>query len=213
MTYVGDRFYNLSERGKAMERISWDQYFLAQSKLLSLRSTCPRLKVGATIVRDKRIIAGGYNGSVSGSDHCLDKGCYVVDNHCIRTVHAEVNALLQCAKFGVPTAGAEIYITHFPCIHCTKSLIQAGIARVYYAKDYKNHPYAEELFNEAGIPCIEVELDEAAIDQQFHEKLALTTALLQEIERLGASEEELDAYVKRTKNLYFSASNDVPEEK
>ncbi|GIN08132.1 ComE operon protein 2 [Shouchella clausii] len=196
-----------------MERISWDQYFLAQSKLLSLRSTCPRLKVGATIVRDKRIIAGGYNGSVSGSDHCLDKGCYVVDNHCIRTVHAEVNALLQCAKFGVPTAGAEIYITHFPCIHCTKSLIQAGIARVYYAKDYKNHPYAEELFNEAGIPCIEVELDEAAIDQQFHEKLALTTALLQEIERLGASEEELDAYVKRTKNLYFSASNDVPEEK
>ncbi|BAD64182.1 MULTISPECIES: ComE operon protein 2 [Shouchella] len=196
-----------------MERISWDQYFLAQSKLLSLRSTCPRLKVGATIVRDKRIIAGGYNGSVSGSDHCLDKGCYVVDNHCIRTVHAEVNALLQCAKFGVPTAGAEIYITHFPCIHCTKSLIQAGIARVYYAKDYKNHPYAEELFKEAGIPCIEVELDEAAIDQQFHEKLALTTALLQEIERLGASEEELDAYVKRTKNLYFSASNDVPEEK
>ncbi|MCR1286918.1 ComE operon protein 2 [Shouchella clausii] len=196
-----------------MERISWDQYFLAQSKLLSLRSTCPRLKVGATIVRDKRIIAGGYNGSVSGSDHCLDKGCYVVDNHCIRTVHAEVNALLQCAKFGVPTAGAEIYITHFPCIHCTKSLIQAGIARVYYAKDYKNHPYAEELFSEAGIPCIEVELDEAAIDQQFHEKLALTTALLQEIERLGASEEELDAYVKRTKNLYFSASNDEPEEK
>jgi dCMP deaminase len=213
LTYIGDRFYNLSERGKAMERISWDQYFLAQSKLLSLRSTCPRLKVGATIVRDKRIIAGGYNGSVSGSDHCLDKGCYVVDNHCIRTVHAEVNALLQCAKFGVPTAGAEIYITHFPCIHCTKSLIQAGIARVYYAKDYKNHPYAEELFSEAGIPCIEVELDEAAIDQQFHEKLALTTALLQEIERLGASEEELDAYVKRTKNLYFSASSDEPEEK
>ncbi|WP_342753266.1 ComE operon protein 2 [Shouchella clausii] len=196
-----------------MERISWDQYFMAQSHLLALRSTCTRLAVGATIVRDKRIIAGGYNGSVSGSDHCLDKGCYVVDNHCIRTVHAEVNALLQCAKFGVPTAGAEIYITHFPCIHCTKSLIQAGIARVYYAKDYKNHPYAEELFNEAGIPCIEVELDEAAIDQQFHEKLALTTALLQEIERLGASEEELDAYVKRTKNLYFSASNDVPEEK
>ncbi len=186
---------------------------MAQSHLLALRSTCTRLAVGATIVRDKRIIAGGYNGSVSGSDHCLDKGCYVVDNHCIRTVHAEVNALLQCAKFGVPTAGAEIYITHFPCIHCTKSLIQAGIARVYYAKDYKNHPYAEELFNEAGIPCIEVELDEAAIDQQFHEKLALTTALLQEIERLGASEEELDAYVKRTKNLYFSASNDVPEEK
>ena len=83
-----------------MERISWDQYFMTQSHLLSLRSTCTRLAVGATIVRDKRIIAGGYNGSIKGGVHCIDDGCYVIDNHCVRTIHAEMNALLQCAKFG-----------------------------------------------------------------------------------------------------------------
>ena len=68
-----------------MERISWDQYFMTQSHLLSLRSTCTRLAVGATIVRDKRIIAGGYNGSIKGGVHCIDDGCYVIDNHCVRT--------------------------------------------------------------------------------------------------------------------------------
>ncbi|GGM31082.1 ComE operon protein 2 [Paraliobacillus quinghaiensis] len=147
-----------------MERISWDQYFMAQSHLLSLRSTCERLMVGATIVRDKRIIAGGYNGSVSGSDHCIDKGCYVIDGHCVRTIHAEINALLQCAKFGVATDGAELYVTHFPCLHCCKSIIQAGIKSVYYATDYKNHSYAVELFQNAGIHVEKVELEQVAIE-------------------------------------------------
>lgn len=146
-----------------MERISWHQYFMAQTHLIALRSTCERLTVGATIVRDKRIIAGGYNGSVSGSAHCTDAGCYVIDNHCVRTVHAEMNAVLQCAKFGVPTDGAEIYVTHFPCLQCTKSVIQAGIKKVYYAKDYKNHPYAIELFEEAGVETVHVPLDEDAL--------------------------------------------------
>ncbi|SDC30060.1 ComE operon protein 2 [Shouchella lonarensis] len=188
-----------------MERISWDHYFMAQSHLLAWRSTCPRLKVGATIVRDKRVIAGGYNGSVSGSDHCIDKGCYVVDGHCIRTVHAEMNALLQCAKLGVATEGAEIYITHFPCVHCTKALIQAGIAKVYYATDYKNHPYAESLFTEAGIVCNAVEWDPCVLDQHFREKLTLATSLLQELETLGASEETLSSYTEKTKALYFQS--------
>lgn len=147
-----------------VDRISWDQYFMAQSHLLALRSTCERLMVGATIVRDKRIIAGGYNGSVSGSDHCIDEGCYVIDNHCVRTVHAEINALLQCAKFGVATSNAEIYVTHFPCLQCTKSIIQAGIKAVYYAADYKNHPYAIELFKQAGVSTEKVELEQVSID-------------------------------------------------
>ncbi len=90
-----------------MERITWDQYFMAQSHLLALRSTCTRLAVGATIVRDKRIIAGGYNGSIAGGAHCTDEGCYVIDGHCVRTIHAEMNAILQCAKFGVPTEGVR----------------------------------------------------------------------------------------------------------
>ena len=147
-----------------MERISWDQYFMAQSHLLALRSTCTRLTVGATIVRDKRIIAGGYNGSITGGDHCIDKGCYVIDNHCVRTIHAEMNALLQCAKFGVPTAESEIYVTHFPCLQCCKAIIQAGIKTVYYAEDYKNHPYAIELFHQANVTIEKVELKESVID-------------------------------------------------
>jgi len=134
-----------------VERISWKQYFMSQSHLIALRSTCERLTVGATIVRDNRIIAGGYNGSVSGSDHCIDEGCYMIDGHCVRTVHAETNAILQCAKFGVQTDGAEIYVTHFPCLQCCKSIIQAGIKTVYYAADYRNHPYATELFKDAGV--------------------------------------------------------------
>jgi len=144
-----------------MQRIEWDQFFMAQCFLISTRSTCTRLAVGATIVRDKRIIAGGYNGSIAGGDHCIDKGCYVIDNHCVRTIHAEMNAILQCAKFGVPTEGAEIYVTHFPCLQCTKAIIQAGIKVIYYAEDYKNHPYALELLEQAGVKVEKVNFDKS----------------------------------------------------
>ncbi|MBP1043126.1 ComE operon protein 2 [Vagococcus sp. BWB3-3] len=140
------------------ERIPWDQYFMAQSVLLSLRSTCSRLAVGATIVRDKRIIAGGYNGSVSGDVHCIDEGCYVVDDHCVRTIHAEMNAILQCAKFGVPTENAEIYVTHFPCLQCTKMILQAGIRKIHYLKDYRNDEYALNLIAKTGATVDQVVL-------------------------------------------------------
>ncbi|GAA0295663.1 dCMP deaminase [Gracilibacillus halotolerans] len=146
-----------------MKRISWHQYFMAQSHLLALRSTCQRLMVGATIVRDKRIIAGGYNGSVSGSVHCIDDGCYVIEGHCVRTIHAEMNAILQCAKFGVPTEGAEIYVTHFPCLNCTKAIIQSGIKTIYYAEDYRNHPYAMELLEQVGVHVQKVELEQTQL--------------------------------------------------
>ncbi|WP_227396791.1 ComE operon protein 2 [Jeotgalibacillus aurantiacus] len=147
-----------------MERISWDQYFMAQSHLLALRSTCTRLAVGATIVRENRIIAGGYNGSIKGGTHCIDEGCYVIDNHCVRTIHAEINALLQCAKFGAATEGAHLYVTHFPCLQCSKAIIQAGIQKIYYATDYKNHPYAEELFEQAGVHIEHVPFDPSSIE-------------------------------------------------
>ncbi len=150
-----------------MGRISWNQYFMAQSHLLSLRSTCTRLSVGATIVREKRVIAGGYNGSIKGESHCTDDGCLVVDNHCIRTIHAEMNAILQCAKFGVKTEGAEMYVTHFPCLNCCKSIIQAGIATIYYANEYKNHPYAIEMFEKAGVNVVHVPLDFESLQNMF----------------------------------------------
>ena len=174
-----------------MERITWDQFFMAQSHLLALRSTCTRLAVGATIVRDKRIIAGGYNGSISGDEHCTDKGCYVVDNHCVRTIHAETNALLQCAKYGTPTNGADLYVTHFPCLPCTKTIIQAGIKNVYYATDYKNNPYAMELFNKAHVRVVHVPFDEKKIDFLKDEKLTLSLTMLQRLRELGADAREL----------------------
>lgn len=142
------------------QRIPWDQYFLSQSLVLSLRSTCERLMVGAVIVRNKRVIAGGYNGSVSGEDHCIDVGCYLEEGRCVRTVHAEMNALLQCAKFGVQTDGAEIFVTHFPCLKCTQSIIQAGIRKIYYLHDYHNHPYAKQLLSQVGIETIKGEIPE-----------------------------------------------------
>lgn len=185
-----------------MERIAWDQYFMAQSHLLAMRSTCTRLMVGATIVRDKRIIAGGYNGSVSGGAHCIDDGCYVVDNHCIRTIHAEVNALLQCAKFGVATTGAEIYVTHFPCVHCSKAIIQAGIKSIYYAKDYKNHPYAIELFEKAGVTVNQVELEMVSVDQYHEQKEQLTKQLLTKLKQNGINESELQSLQEEAAALY-----------
>ena len=142
-----------------MQRISWDEYFMAQSHLLSLRSTCSRLSVGATIVKDKRIVSGGYNGSIKGDEHCIDVGCKVVEGHCVRTIHAEINAILKCSRFGVGTEGATIYVTHFPCLNCTKSIIQAGIKEICYANDYRNNEYARELLEKSGIIVRKVDYD------------------------------------------------------
>ena len=185
-----------------MERISWDQYFMAQSHLLALRSTCTRLTVGATIVRDNRIIAGGYNGSIAGGTHCIDDGCYVIDNHCVRTIHAEMNAILQCAKFGVPTENAEIYVTHFPCLQCCKSLIQAGIKAVYYAEDYKNHPYAMELFKQAGVKTEKVEINKP-IDVYGKQKQQFVDSLLQQLESSGLEKKEIEKLHKKAEQLFY----------
>lgn len=192
-----------------MERITWDQFFMAQSHLLALRSTCTRLAVGSTIVRDKRIIAGGYNGSISGDDHCIDKGCYVVDNHCVRTVHAETNALLQCAKYGTPTNGADLYVTHFPCLPCTKSIIQAGIKNLYYATDYKNNPYALELLEQAGVEVVHVPFDERKIDFLSNEKIALYVDLLSKLRNHGATAEELEPYEQKVEELFGLSTLDI----
>ena len=141
------------------KRIPWNQYFMLQAVLLSLRSTCERLSVGAILVRDKRVIAGGYNGAVSGDDHCIDVGCYVVDGHCLRTIHAEMNAVLQCSKFGIPTDGAEIYVTDFPCLQCTKSLLQAGINKIYYMRNYHNDDYAIRLLKRKKVAVEQVKVE------------------------------------------------------
>ena len=116
-----------------MNRISWDEYFLSLAKLISTRSTCPRASVGAIIVKDKRIIATGYNGAPAGAHHCLDYGCDIIDGHCIRAIHAETNAIAQAARFGIPIEGATLYYWdskgRLPdaCIKCSQLIVASGI--------------------------------------------------------------------------------------
>lgn len=102
------------------------------------RSTCPRKSVGAVIVRDKTILSTGYNGSVRGLPHCDDSGCMMEDGHCVRTIHAEVNAIIQAAKNGTGIQGACIYITASPCWNCFKCIANAGITRIVFGEFYRD---------------------------------------------------------------------------
>jgi dCMP deaminase len=128
------------------ERPSWDQYFLTITRQVAERSTCKRAKVGAVIVRDKNILATGYNGAPAGLAHCTEVGCLIyesktpsgeIEENCYRTIHAEINAIAQAAKNGVSIRDAAIYVTHTPCIHCMKVLINTGITQIFYERDYK----------------------------------------------------------------------------
>lgn len=118
----------------------WDKYFLDIAKVVSTRGTCPRLKVGSVIVRDRNILCTGYNGSIRGLPHCTKEGCLMVENHCARTIHAETNAILQAAKNGVDINGATVYCTHSPCIACLKHLLNAGVGELIWDELYGKHP-------------------------------------------------------------------------
>jgi len=148
------------------DRPSWHQYFLTITRNVAERSTCTRAKVGAVIVRDKNILATGYNGAPAGMPHCIDAGCLVytsrtptgeVEENCFRTIHAEINAIAQAAKNGASIRDADIYITHTPCIHCVKVLINTGIKRIFYEREYKRATI-EELLRGANITleCVSV---------------------------------------------------------
>ncbi|WP_066633998.1 deoxycytidylate deaminase [Desulfolucanica intricata] len=115
-------------------RKDWDTYFIDIAFEVAGRSTCPRRYVGAVVVKDKRIKGSGYNGSPSGLPHCIDEGCMMVNNHCVRCIHAEANAILECSP--EERKGAAIYVTDRPCAECSKLIIQSGITRVVYAREY-----------------------------------------------------------------------------
>jgi dCMP deaminase len=125
-------------------RKTWNEYFMDQADLVKDRATCDRLHVGCILVKDYRIIASGYNGSISGHFHCDEAGHMEVSENgsigCKRTLHAEHNAILQCARYGVATDGATAYVTHYPCPDCMKALNQAGIRKIYY-QHYYEHRY------------------------------------------------------------------------
>lgn len=134
------------------DRLSWDEYFMEITSLVASRSTCDRAMVGCLIVNDdNRIVSSGYNGSISGNPHCDDIGHTMRDGHCIATIHAEINALVYCAKEGISVKGCSAYVTHFPCLNCTKALIQSGIKKIYYGDDYRIDPYALEILKNNNI--------------------------------------------------------------
>ena len=133
-----------------MVRPNWDEYFLKLAMLASERATCPRMHCGCVLVKDKNVVATGYNGSIPGDDHCEDVGCLVVDNHCVRTNHAEMNALTQAARHGNSVDGAIAYVTNMPCTTCAKALIASGIKRVVVFSDYHS-TMATDFFARAGV--------------------------------------------------------------
>lgn len=123
------------------------------------RSTCPRKHVGAVIVRDKTVLSTGYNGSLRGAPHCTEVGCLMENDHCVRTVHAEANALVQAAHNGVRLGGSEIYVTASPCFNCFKLIVNAGIRTVHYGEFYRDEKvlrFADEL----GIKMVHLGLDD-----------------------------------------------------
>jgi len=137
-------------------RSSWDQYFMKIAHEVASRSTCDRKFVGAVIVRDRMILSTGYNGSIRGLPHCDEVGHEMENDHCVRTVHAEANAIVQAARNGVAIEGADIYVTASPCYNCFKLIANAGIKRVYYREFYRDERIRIHGA-EAGIEFIHLE--------------------------------------------------------
>jgi dCMP deaminase len=120
------------------KRVDWHTYFMNIARQAATRSTCDRKKVGAVIVRDRTILSTGYNGSIRGMPHCDEVGHDMVNGHCVATIHAEANAILQAAKNGVNIDGAELYTTASPCWNCFKMIANAGIREIYYGEFYRD---------------------------------------------------------------------------
>ena len=131
-------------------RLSFDDYFMEFAILASRRSTCASRQVGAVIVRDKHIISTGYNGSPPGVEHCTQVGCKILDGRCIKSIHAEQNAILQAALHGVSTRGATLYCTWRPCSVCANMVAGSGIVRVVYI-DGEMDGWSKEVFDACEI--------------------------------------------------------------
>ena len=146
-----------------MKRPDWHHYFMAIAELVSTRSTCLRRKVGAVIVKNKRILATGYNGAPTGIKHCEETGCLREKlnvpsgqrHELCRGLHAEQNAIIQAAYHGVEINGSEIYCTNLPCIICTKMIINAGIKKIYYKEGYPDE-LSKSMLQEANIELIKI---------------------------------------------------------
>lgn len=141
-------------------RPSWDEYYSELARVMGTRSTCDRGRIGAVIVKDKRLLTGGYAGSPPGMPHCDEVGHLMKKTthedgsesmHCLRTVHSEMNAILQAARFGIPIDGATMYCKFTPCRTCAMSIMSAGIVRVVCLTRYHAGRESEDMFAQAGV--------------------------------------------------------------
>jgi dCMP deaminase len=139
----------------ADQRVSWHEYFMNIALQVATRATCERKHVGAVIVRDKTILSTGYNGSIRGLPHCSDTGHLMEDGHCVRTVHAEANAICQAAKNGVRIEGADIYTTASPCWSCFRLIANSSIRRIYYGEFYRDER-SVEVADELGMELVDL---------------------------------------------------------
>jgi dCMP deaminase len=141
-----------------LPRPSWPEYFMAITKMVAKRSTCLRRHVGAVLVKEKRILATGYNGAPAGLRHCEEVGCLRQEtsipsgerHELCRGLHAEQNAIIQAAYHGISIAGSTLYCTNKPCVICSKMLINAGIKKIIYEQGYDD-PLADQMLTEADI--------------------------------------------------------------
>jgi dCMP deaminase len=137
------------------ERVGWHEYFMNIAKQAATRSTCDRKHVGAVVVRNKTILSTGYNGSIRGMSHCDEVGHKMEDGHCVATVHAEANALVQAARNGVNIEGAELYTTASPCWNCFKLIANAGVTAIYYGEFYRDEK-SLRVAGELGLALVDL---------------------------------------------------------
>lgn len=149
--------------GRTQPRPTWDEYFLKLAMLASERATCQRMHCGCVIVKNNHVLATGYNGSIQGQPHCEDVGCLVENDHCIRTNHAEINALVQAANQGDSVEGSTIYITNLSCTTCAKAMIAAGVKRVVVFTDFHD-TMASQLYSGAGVKVEKMPMPSTIID-------------------------------------------------
>jgi dCMP deaminase len=171
--------HQASQENESFQRPTWDEYFLMLAKLAATRSTCLAFPVGAVIVKNKQVLATGYNGSPSGSAHCIAQGyCYPGLSSCdlssefpSRAIHAEANAIAQSAKHGIETEGASIYVTLEPCLSCLKLIISAGIREVFYETPFNSDKstLVRDSFIHEGL----VNLKQIKLSKPIAEKAAL----------------------------------------
>ncbi len=148
-----------------MPRPSWPEYFMGIAGMVAARSTCLRRHVGAILVKERRILATGYNGAPSGVRHCDEVGCLRQDNsvpsgtrhELCRGLHAEQNAIIQAAYHGIPITGSTLYCTNKPCVICSKMLINAGIRTIYHDQGYDD-PLADQMLEEAGVEILRLSI-------------------------------------------------------